>query len=80
MCDLLFIFYWKISSSTSWFNSVWQFHSLAKKKEAVSIKVKKLEIKYLSNSIISVAYCICMLYIKKMVYNNWYLELHVKYV
>jgi hypothetical protein len=75
--DLYYIYYyvwpnvyWKISSSTSWFNSIWQFQSIAKKKEVVGIKVKKLEIKYLSNSIISVVYYICMLYIKNMVYNN----------
>ena len=50
------------------------------KKKVVSITVKKAEIKYLSNNIISVVYYICMLYVKKMVYNNCYLGLHVKYL
>ena len=40
----------------------------------------KLEIKYLLNNIISIVYYIFMPYVKKIMYNNCYLGLPVKYL
>jgi len=86
--DLYYIFYyvwanvyWKMYSLTSWFNSVWTFHSIAWQ-EVASIKVKKLEILFLCNFIIIIiVYYIFMLFvIKKHLYDNCSLGLHVKYL